>query len=129
MFNFTTIRVMAKLKPYIRVLTVYNSNNFRRENKNWRRILISAGAALGTTLMIVILIVYSVSCVCYFIEHKDNLETMVVAFPIIFGTFQFAVTFITMVVMNKTIEDTANRLQTVIEASEYCVLGWLLFEE
>lgn len=107
------MRVLSEFRPFLRFLEAYNSNISPKND--WRHILHSVIYTFLTTVISLLIVVYFVLTVWYLIETNANLKMFAVAVPMMATFVQIELTFIAMIIKNRTITDTINQLQRVID--------------
>lgn len=114
------IRVLSKYEPYLSLLNAYNGNNFC--HNNWRSLLLGGVYALATTLTYVSQCALVMLSIWNFAEDDANFDKIFSDFPILISLLQMALTFIALVIKSHTITATINRLQLVVNQSEFVVI-------
>lgn len=113
MLKSTKIRVMHSFKPLSRVLTTFNAENFHDNNP--RQIL---NAIIFAAVFIVFLVgIASNFWLCYTLKF-DLIETAV-PLPVLLCDIQTLMMFVSMILVNRTISSTIERLQEICEKRMY----------
>lgn len=116
MKDVNKMSVLVEFRSYLRLLTAYDSVNFHQNN--WRDNLFSVFYAFCTTLMIVCLAMFIALGIWHLVENGTDLDMFAASFPILMGVLEMEITFIALVWKNRTITETINRLQEVIDKRE-----------
>lgn len=111
------IHALNGLKPYLRLIQAYNDENFR--DHNWRNILNSVFYAFCATGVIILLPIFILLAVWYLIENDADLIKVVIAVPLLATLLQMELAFITLLMKNRMAIEMIDRLQQVIDKSEF----------
>lgn len=111
------IHALNGLKPYLRLIQAYNDENFR--DHNWRNILNSVFYAFCATDVIILLPIFILLAVWYLIENDADLIKVVIAVPLLATLLQMELAFITLLMKNRMAIEMIDRLQQVIDKSEF----------
>lgn len=106
------ICIFKEFRPFLRLLTAYNRNNFRHQNP--RRNMHSVFYALFTTLLIPLLPLLIILGFWYLFENGSDSRKIIVGFPVIISIVLTALTFIALVVKNRRISETINEMQKMV---------------
>lgn len=119
------LHIFNELKPYLRLFSAYNRDHFQSSNIVSTRNIKSACYALCATLAIIQMFVLMILSIWNSFEVCSLLQTMI-AIPVLSMMLTFELTFITLVLKNRTIIQTMVRIQDVLDQSKYCLLEILL---
>lgn len=115
------IRVLNAYRPYHRLLTALNYENF--PHSCWHHNLRGAFRALCTTLLISSLpLILLILGVWNFIEKQSGLKHIVVSMPLIFTFVLLVVTIAAMAINNRTISETITNLEKIINQRKLSLL-------
>lgn len=115
--NDAKIQVLVKYRPFARILSVYNAENFRNPNKSI--VLSNIGQAIGFTVLVISLSLIMVSGYWFCVDNKFNVQDISLAVPIIFCAFQMVLTYVSLMLENRIVSRTMDNLQLIIEEREY----------
>lgn len=108
-------RIFDSFRPYLRLLQAYNFENFRPNNPNIRN---NVRDAIGFTLFIslsIILIFLQVWCL---VESGGDLGKIAILIPMLNCNLALALMYPALIIKNRIINGTINRLEQVIDRSE-----------
>lgn len=128
MGDLRKVHVLNEFGPYLRLIQAYNIKNFHFSFANWRCILHSVSYAFGATVIHISLPIYFISAIWYLIESGADLRKFVAGFPILISLLQMEVTCVALMMKNRTVNETINQLQRVIDQRKLFA-GKLLFGE
>lgn len=106
------VQVFTEFKQYLRLIDAFNADNFR--HADWRSMGQSAVYALCASVFIVSLPTYASLGAWYLIESDADLEMLVVSVPLLLSLLQNALLFIGLVMSNRLVRATIDRLQRVV---------------
>lgn len=113
--NITTdLRVFDKFGPFLRLLGAYNRGNFR-DSINWRRRLQNVGFASYASVMLIAFPLFGILIVWLLIENDLAWRRCAIALPLMISLFQVALTFIALMIKNRSIEVIFSQLQQVVD--------------
>lgn len=108
------IRVWSAFKPFLRILNAYNCDKFRYGTR-WRFNSQNVFYAFSSTMMVFLLLATIILLVWHLIEINVSLENYLVELPIAISILQMEVIFITLLLKNRIITTTIQRLQGIID--------------
>lgn len=117
MSNSNRIIVLSAFSPYLHLLKAFNADNFHQ--KDWRAMLHSIFDAFISIMIIFLIPTYCVLDFWNLIDIGAEMSKIVVAFPLIISGFQFVLIYIALVLANRTISETIDRLQEAIDRRKY----------
>lgn len=94
MSDVASITVLRAFKPFYRMLTVYNSANFRNADK--RTIFCNLWRATVATILIGSLAFATIVAVWYFFQNEFQLRIIAMPFATNITTYQINITYISM---------------------------------
>lgn len=111
------IRVLRAFSACHRILRAFHRDNFQSSDR--RDILRSTFHALCAALIIVLVSIYFVLAAWYLVDNATDLRIIVVILPIVISLLYIDLTFIAMVVQNRSVTETINRLQRVVDRRNF----------
>lgn len=119
------LRIFKEVRPYFRLLNAYNRDHFR--HNNWHEKARSVLVALFTTTMITIVSIHISFDLWNMIDCRDQLAKVVALFPLIIGALQTWISFLAMLMGNRTINVMTDRLQAVVDERNH-LFPFIFFE-
>lgn len=113
------IEILNSCRPYLRLLKAYNSENFA--HNNWRGNAHSAFCFILTTIMILLTPILLILSVWHLMEKELDLKTIVVMTPICVTLVHLGVIFIALVANNRTIIETIDQIQKIINQRKFSI--------
>lgn len=108
--------VLVEFDPFHRLLSAYNGDHFH--NSDWRSISRSVIYALGTTLIMAMMLGWVVLLSWYLLDHTNNVKMFIIAVPVLVTSLQVQLTFIAMVMKNRSVTATIDQLQRAVGQRE-----------
>lgn len=125
MTNSRKIHIFSEFKPFLRVITAFNSENFH--DRYWRGNLHNITYAFVSAFINLLLFIVNSLAIWYLIEIGDNFKKLFVASPSAMGLLQMQITSITMILKNRKIHATFERLQQLVDHRKFaCFLFFFL---
>lgn len=116
--NPKEISISRAFRPFLRQLNAFNCENFQYNNTKWRSILRNVFYAFASTMMIFLLAAISVLAFWFLIEINANLKRFFVSLPLVISTTQMEITLIVLLMKNRVINNTIDRLQSLVNQRE-----------
>lgn len=113
--NAHGIHVLNDFQPYLYILTAYNRDNFDRNKTKWRSICY----AFITTIFILLECYLNASSIWYLIEIFNNFYQIAPLIPLVVSVARDGLSFIALILKNRTMIETINRLQKVVDQREH----------
>lgn len=113
MTNSNKIRIFAEFIPYLRIINALDSANFG--HRDWRQNLRNVRYAFCALVVIVMLPVSIMLGVWFLIEHNADVNTCVVAFPLLTSILQMHLTFVALLMNRRTLSEAFDQLQRSID--------------
>lgn len=110
------ITVLNEITPYFRLLTAFESDNFRQQN--WRYTVWSVFYVFGASMIILLLPTMIALAIWYLIENDVELIAFVATLPLLVSILQLELTFIALIWKNRRIIETINQLQRLVDERE-----------
>lgn len=111
MHSTRRIRVFKELDFLSCLLSAYSRKNFRCHN--WSFILRSVIYALGSTTMIIFLLIDVLLMIWHLIAVNADFEKFCDSLPLVFSVLQMEIIFIALMLKHRVITKTVNRLQAI----------------
>lgn len=108
------MKVLHRLTAILRILGVYNSENFRG---NRRRILRHFFRVCDVTISLVLFVMTTLMIMWY--SKDENYRMSSQAIPSAVNGCQVIIACVTLIVKNRTISEAINHLRSTIGKSEY----------
>lgn len=109
MKHFNTITVLAEFRRLFRFLTAFNSENFRQNDQDER--LKSIGYTCGSIFILIILPIWFWLIAWYILEDGFEWDRCVVSVPILVTLVQLQITFVGLILFNRTIDENITHLE------------------
>lgn len=115
---FNEIHVLNAFTPFLRLLQAYNSDNFHHNNRP--RIRQSIYYAIAATIIIFFVPIYGLLTLWDALDSGAGnvMKKIVTALPLLLTGLQVEFTYIALMVRNRSICETVDRLQNVIKRRE-----------
>lgn len=113
------IHVLSAFDAYLRLFSAYDCNNFR--DNNWQSISHYVCSVFCVTTIAILLPIFVSLSIWNLIENEENLEKIVVALPILLTFTQMEISFIVMIIKNRTTTATISQLQRVVDQREFLI--------
>lgn len=117
MEELSEIHVLSNFQPYLRLITAYNTNNFRQTDL--LNISRSIFYAFGATVIIVSIPTFIALIIWHLIENEMDLKVFVTVLPPLFSLFRMVLTFVAMLFKNHIISETIQRIENMVLRSEF----------
>lgn len=108
------IHILQACQPYLCILKAYNFENFR--HYNWRSSLFYA---LLTTIMVPVMPMLIILGIWHMIEINVDLKNVAATLPLILTLVQMQITFLAIIINNRTISKTIQQIQNVISQRKF----------
>lgn len=112
------ILILKACKPYVCILKAYNPGNFCREN-NWRDIQCCVFYALLATILIPPMPMLIILGIWHLIETAADLKQVSAILPLVLTLAQVEITFIAMIINNRTLSEAIDQAQKVINQRKF----------
>lgn len=96
------IAVFGAFRPFLRILTVYNANNFRNKQHRFKNICL----AIACFIFLVNLLISVMAAIWHCIALKFDLGQAALPFALLINSVQMLITYISIEIKNKQIEAT-----------------------
>lgn len=120
MDNSNKIIVLHKFQPYLRLIQALNLVNFHQFTAK------CVYHAFYTSVILLLSPIFATLAIWHLSESNVGLEKIVAPLPILFGLLQMEVTFIALLTMNNTINETINHLEIIVDQRELFTQSWCL---
>lgn len=120
MENPRSVYVFSALKPFLRLITAFNRDNFlQKHGQNYLRGVFNAILAALTHL---VLILFLLLMVWPLIKNGADLKELMVLLPMVISLFQVHSSLIGFTMANRDVTDTIKFLQHIVDRSEFVSL-------
>lgn len=116
--QFNKICVLNAFGPFLRLLKAYNFENCHYCD-SWRQTVRGILDALCLTSMIPQVPILVILGLWYLVENSADLKKIVASLPMLFSLLQMSLTFTAMIIKNRTISDTIDQVQSVVDEREF----------
>lgn len=118
MNNPDRMKVFKELKPYLRLITAFNHDNFHRCYWQCTQNVKSACCALCAILIIVAIPIPVILGIWKMFEINDLIKN-IATIPLLATLLEMDLAFIALIFKSRIVIDMIDRLQKVIDKSEY----------
>lgn len=108
------IHILQACQPYLCILKAYNFENFRHYNSRS-----SLFYALLTTIMVPVMPMLIILGIWHMIEINVDLKNVAATLPLILTLVQMQITFLAIIINNRTISKTIQQIQNVISQRKF----------
>lgn len=112
MDNLQEIHVLAKFRPFLRLIEAFNSETLR--HRSWYLDLLGICYVLCATIMLFIIPLIVILIVWYLIESGGEMRISVALIPIAISVVQFYLTFVALIVNNRIMSEAIDQIQEAV---------------
>lgn len=117
MVNGQNVTVMAAFKPFIHMLTLYDSTNYR--NLDRRTIIRHICQAITLSMISFALVIATVCNIWYCSNHQFNVTKIALPFALLIGVSQLSITFASIRIKSDLVVEVIDSLEAIILNREY----------
>lgn len=111
--------VLGAFQKYLRLLKVYNSENFKKTDEN--QFVRNVCIAVGATIVIGLIPIVVYLGIWYIFDNGATLQIIVIAMPIIISILQLIIALFAMISENRVISETIERIKNVTTKRKCCI--------
>lgn len=110
--------VLGAFQKYLRLLKVYNSENFKKTDEN--QFVRNVCIAVGATIVIGLIPIVVYLGIWYIFDSGATLRIIVIAMPVIISIVQLLISLIALISENRGISEMIERIQTITNERKCC---------
>lgn len=118
--------VLFECRPYIRLIRVFEPDNFR-QNYRWQDFLQNIFAAFCVIAMVCALFSVTALMAWNLLENDGDAKVLVVSLPLVMSLTQVFIAFVALIGQNATITEAIDCIQAIVERRESFAIEQRLF--